>query len=442
MKKTSTYLTLMMVLLALVGCGKKQSVEFWMAYDPVDGRAFPSDTSTVVSQKSGGAPIEIIEKDSTGQWGCYYISKKTLFGKGKKAWLPLDKMVYCGTESPDEKLETYIVVPETLELYHHPVGDKKDMQKVLLGKNDTVQVTARSYSWVHIRKINYSKTGHHSNLYGWVQEGKLQRIEDLTYKEIDALAAGKAVKNDAAKMEEEYSPFMAKLHPIYRQASTWLGWVALGWIVVFLAPAFARSKFWHLLLLLPISLLLNIVGKECVMPTWFMAIAIPFMAYILCYPFLYFRTALHFKAIYWSVSLLAAGFYLFFYLKIPARSGLSMLLYILLLVAMLFGVFLLSALIYRGLDKDICPYCGYFARHSKGKRRVTGTSVSHGSGTERVYDGQTTEVRGNIKYVTNHYHDEHYQTETTTTHYETDRKCMRCGRAFVNLRSSSSTRRI
>ena len=111
MKKTSTCLTLMMVLLALVGCGKKQSVEFWMAYDPVDGRAFPSDTSTVVSQKSGGAPIEIIEKDSTGQWGCYYISKKTLFGKGKKAWLPLDKMVYCGTESPDEKLETYIVVP-------------------------------------------------------------------------------------------------------------------------------------------------------------------------------------------------------------------------------------------------------------------------------------------------------------------------------------------
>ena len=442
MKKVSTYLTLMMVLLALVGCGKKQSVEFWMAYDPVDSHAFPSDTSTVVQHlSSSGTLTKVVERDSTEQWGCYVISKK-IFKKKKVAWFPLDKMVYCGTESPDEKLETYIVLPESLELYNHPVGDKKDRQSVQLSKNDTVQVTARSFSWVHIRKINYSRTRHQSNLYGWVLESKLQRIEDLTYKEIDEVEAAKAVKKDAAKMEEKYSTLMAKVHPIYRKASIWLGWVALGMIAIFLAPALSRSKFWHLMLLLPISVLLIATGEECIMPSWFMMIVIPFMAYIICYPLLYFRTALSFKWIYWSVSLIASGFYLFLYLNIMSKSGGSMALRILLLVAMLFGVFLISALIYRGLDKDICPYCGFFARHSKGPRRVTGTSVSHGSGTERVYDGQTSEIRGNTKYITNHYHDEHYQTETTTTHYETDRKCMRCGRAFVNLRSSSTTRRV
>lgn len=439
MKRFPIYLSLLMALLVLGSCNKKQ-VEYWAIYDPVDGRAYPSDTSTVVRQEKGGAPIEIVEKDTTGQWGCYVISKK-FFNKKEVAWFPLDKMVYCGTEDPKEVLETYVVISETLELYHHPVGDKKDKQEVQLSKNDTVQVTARSYSWVHIRKINYSKTGHHSNIYGWALESKLQRIDDLSYNEIDKVEAAKAVKKDAAKMEEKYSATMAKMHPIYRKASTWLGWAALGMIAIFLASAFSRSKFWHLMLLFPIYVLLIATGEECIMPSWFMMIAIPFMAYILCYPLLYFRTALAFKWIYWSVSLVASGLYLFFYLNILHTSG-SVLLRVLLLIAMLFGVFLISALIYRGLDKDICPYCGYFARHSRGPRRVTGTSVSHGSGTERVYDGQTSEVRGNTKYITNHYHDEHYQTETTTTHYETDRKCMRCGRAFVNLRSSSTTRRI
>ena len=441
MKKHALYLALLMALLAFMGCGKKQYAEFWKTYDTVESYNFPSDTSAVAKELTGGAPIEIVEKDSTGQWGCFIVSKKTLFGKGKRAWIPLDKMVYCGSEDPEERLETYFVVPENLDLYNHPKGDKKDKQSVQLSKNDTVQVTARSYSWVHVRKIKYSKTGHHANLYGWVLESKLQRIDDLSFKEIDDVESAKAVKNDAAKMEEEYSPMMAKVHPFYRKACTWLGWATLVMFAVFLIPAFFRSKFWHLLLLLPIYVLLYSVGDECIMPSWFMMVTIPFMAYILCYPLLYFRTALYFRTIYWTVSLVAAGFYLFFYTNILNTSG-SVLVRILLLLVMLFGVFVISALIYRGLDKDICPHCGFFARHSKGKRRKTGTSVSYGTGTDRVYDGRTTETSGNTTYITDHYHNVRYTTETTTTHYETDRKCMNCGRPFVNCHSRSTTRRV
>ena len=440
MKKLITPLVLWMALLTFAGCNKKQ-IEYWAVYDPIDGRAYPSDTSTVVKQLEAGAPIKIIEKDATGQWGCYVISKK-LFKKNKVAWFPLDEMVYCGTERPDEKLETYIVVPETLEMYNHPVGNKKDVQPVQLNKNDTVQVTARSYSWAHIRKVNYNRSDHRTNLYGWVLESKLQRIDDLSFKELDRIEAAKAVKKDVAKMEEKYSATMAKVHPIYRKACTWLGWAALGLIAIFLVPAFYRYKFWNLLWMIPIFALLKITGDECIMPSWWMLVVIPFMAYVVCFPFLYFRTALAYRWIYWAVSLVAAGFYAFHYLKIMSSSGVSMALRILLLVLILFGVFLVVGLISRWIGKDICPNCGYFAKHSKGQRRTTGTTVSHGTGTERVHDGQTVEIRDNIKYVTDHYHDESYQTETTTTHYETDRCCMNCGEPFVNFSSSSYTRRI
>ena len=442
MRRISTHLALLMALVALAGCGKKQHTEFWKAYDPVEYRNYPSDTSAVVDELKRSTPIEIIEKDSTGQWGCYYVSKKTLFGKGKKAWVPLDKLVYCGSENPEERLETFIVVPETLDLYNHPVGDKKDMQSVPLSRDDTVQITARSYSWAHIRKITYYETGHHSNFYGWVLESKLKPIDTLSYKEIDDLALAKAVKLDYAKMEEKYSPLMAKVHPWYRKACTWLAWGALGMMALFLVPAFFRSKFWHLFWMLPVFVLLDICGQECVMPTWFMMVAIPFMAYVICYPFLYFRTALLFRWIHWGVSLAAAGFYFFLYLKITSRSGLGIALYILLLLVILFGVFIIAGLMTRRLEKDICPYCGYFARHTKGPRRMVGESESYGSGTDRVYDGQTTEIRGNTKYIISHYHDEKYTTKTTTKHYEVDRKCMRCGKAFVNCHSRSTTRRV
>ena len=286
------------------------------------------------------------------------------------------------------------------------------------------------------------RSEHRHNLYGWVLESKLQRIDDLTFQEIDKVEAAKAVKKDAAKMEEKYSPLMAKVHPIYRKACTWSGWAALGLIAIFLVPAFYRFKFWNLLWFIPIFVVLKIAGDECIMPTWLMLVVIPFMAYVICFPFLYFRTALAYRWIYWGVSLCAAGFYAFLYLKIMSSGVMSMVFRSLLLVLILFGVYLVVGLISRWIGKDICPNCGYFAKHSQWGRRTTGTTVSHGTGRQRVHDGQTVEVRDNIRYVTNHYHDENYQTETTTTHYETDRCCLNCGEPFVNYSSSSFTRRI
>lgn len=442
MKRTCTYLALMLALLAFVGCGKKQSVEFWTAYDPVDSYAFPSDTSTVVQQlNSSGTIVEVVERDSTGKWGCYVVSKKLFKGK-KVAWVPLDQLVYGGSDNPEEKLETFVVMPETLEMYFHPKGDKKDMMEVQLSKDDTVQATARSYSWVHVRKINYSKTGHHADIYGWVKETQLQQIDTLNYKTLDDLAAAKAVKGDAAKMAEKYSNRMATVHPWYRKACIWLGWVALGLIVVFLVPAFNRSKFWNLIFMLPISVLLTYVGKEWIMPTWLMALVIPFMVYVLCYPLLYFRTSRSFGLIYELLTIGVTGFYFFLYLNLPNHSGFALVLRILLLLAIVFGVFMIAAVFSQRIEKDICPHCGYFAKHSKGPRRVKNSIVSHGSGTERVYDGRTTETRGNTQYITEQYHDEVYQTETTTTHYEIDRKCMRCRQPFFNRSSSTSTRRV
>ena len=433
---------ILMMLFVWVSCDDNKNVETWLAYDPVDGYAFPSDTSKVVKQWKGeGEQIAITKHDSTDQWGCFVISDK-LFSKMEVAWIPLDKLVFGGSNSPKDRLETFVVVPETLEMYNHPKGDKKDVKQVELSQNDTVQVTARSNSWVHVRKLYYHKTGHHTNRYGWVLENRLQKIDTMSYKELDDIAAVKAQKNDSAQMEERYSSLMAKSHPIYRKAATWIGWAALAMLAVFLAPAFVRSKFWNLILMLPAFILLKLVGEECIMPSWFMMFVIPIMAYVVTYPFLYFRTSLSYVWIYLSLSIAATAYYLLLYLNILNNGNLSLLWRILLFVVMLCVSVAETMFIYDRIERDICPYCGYFARHSKGSKRKTGSSVSYGTESRRVYDGRTHEIVGNTEYITDHYHDEKYQTETTTTNYETDRTCMRCGAQFVNMSSTSFTRRL
>ena len=245
-----------------------------------------------------------------------------------------------------------------------------------------------------------------------------------------------------ATMEEAYPPLMAKLHPAYRKACIWLGGVALVLFVVFLYPTIRRSKFWNLVLMLLYAGLLLLCGKYCIMPTWIMMVAIPFMAYVVCYPLLY--TSLS-RSYVWLACVLAVGasaLYLWPYVGVVDENGFGLMRLVLwvLMVGVSLGVIIFLT---NGNSEDVCPHCGYFASHKRGDRRLTGSEVSYGSETDTVYDGTTRSYSysNNTETVTKHYHDEQYETKTVTKHYDVDRTCMRCGKRFVTKTSSESTTR-
>ena len=259
------------------------------------------------------------------------------------------------------------------------------------------------------------------------------------------VASPEVTPEDVIKMEEKYNPRMAKAHPFFRKACNWLGWASLGMVVVFIAFAIPRRKFWNVFAMIPIALLLFIIAKNCAMPTWLMMFIIPFIAYVITYPLLYLRTPwLVYQSVCFAIALVAAGYYFWHYLDVydSARHSLS-LIHLLLFLVMLVVTFVITFFISNKNVEDICPHCGYFAKHSRGASRKTGTDVTYGSETDTVYDGTTEKMiySTNTKVITKHYHDEQYETKTTTTHYETDRRCMRCGGAYTSHSTSSSTTR-
>lgn len=241
-------------------------------------------------------------------------------------------------------------------------------------------------------------------------------------------------------MEEAYSPLMAKLHPAYRKVSIWLGGIALALFVLFLYPTIRRSKFWNLVLMLPYAGLLLLVGKYCIMPTWIMMIAIPFMAYVVCYPLLYTSLSRTYVWIAGALTLIAAALYLWPYVGVVNENGFG-LMRLVLWVLMMGVSFAVIFYLTQGNSEDVCPHCGYFASHKRGDRRLTGSEVSYDTETDTVYDGTTVSHRDNTKVITKHYHDETYNTETITYNYDTDRTCMRCGGKFITKHSSVQTTR-
>lgn len=241
-------------------------------------------------------------------------------------------------------------------------------------------------------------------------------------------------------MEEVYSPGMAKLHPAYRKACIWLGWAALALFVVFLYPTIRRSKFWNLFLMLPYGGVLLLLGKYCIMPTWLMMVAVPLMAYVVCYPLLYTGLSRSYAKIGMILTVVAASLYLWPYVDVVGDNGFS--LWHLLLLILMVGVSFL-AIYYLTVTngEDVCPHCGYFASHKRGESRLTGTEVSYGTDIDTVYDGTTERTVDNTKYVTKHYHDEVYDTTTVTKSWDTDRTCMRCGGQFITKSTTESTTR-
>ena len=441
MRKLTLYFGMLALLVCGTGC-KQKTHEYFLAKDTVTTYKAPSDTAEVIRvlKTFASVPFTIVERDSTGQWGRmrlnYLIFKKN-------AWIPLEKMVYCGSDNPEEELETCIVKPEKLQLYSFPKEDKDHVCQPLQ-QNDTVQITTRDGKWVYVRclKYSYGKLSAPTAWWGWTLENQLQPIGVMTNAELTAIETAKTNKMVAARVSERFSPLMAKVHPIYAKACVWVGMLLVVIVAALLIPAWRRYKTFDLLTMLLMVPLLYFGGTRLGAPSWYFALLIPLMTYVICYPLLYFDDASFlFAGIYYGLTAVVAGFYLYLYTNIPKND--SIVIYRIIQALLLLGVCLAIAYVIREKrEKDHCPHCGHYAGHKDLKKDVLNTQVTHGTGSSTRHVGTSRKYEMGREVVTEHYETTHYKTETTTTRTLVTRKCIKCGSTYHYQETWTTTRKV
>ena len=434
MKRLALLLGALALTLSVSSC-KPKVHEYWISSDKVTAYKAPSDNAPVIRDLYTFVPVEVVEKDSTGQWGRVRLNY-LLFKKS--AWLPLNQMTYCGSDNLEEELETCVVKPETLQLYKSPKANKDNVRSSLQ-QNDTVQITARNGNWVHVRclKYSYGKLDEPSSKYGWVAENQLQSIGALTNEVLSDAETEKTNKMIDAKTEQRFSPNMVNVHRIYAKACKWIGWATAAIVLVLLIPAIRRTKGLALLWILLIGALLVFMGTKCVVPSWYFAFMIPLMVYVVCYPLLYIdRTTSLFAYLLFGLTLLAAGYYLYLYTNIPKHD--SILVYRIIQCVLLLGVCVaIVYVIWNGRNEDICPYCGRYAIHETESTKTERAKVSEG--VERrteLKDRKKNYVDGHwvtTDYVQEVVYDKEQWSETKTYTY----KCVKCGKTFKQKEHSN-----
>jgi len=428
--------------LLIVGAGCKPKVhEFWISEDTVTAYKAPSENAPVIRELYTFVPVKVVEKDSTGQWGRVRLNY-ILFKKS--AWLPLNQMTYCGSDNLEEELEICVVKPETLKLYKSPKANKDNVRSALQ-KNDTVQITARANNWVHVRclKYSYGKLDEPSSRFGWVAANQLQSLGVLTNEALSAAETEKTGKMIDAKAEERFSPRMVRIHHIYAKACNYIGWATAAIVLALLIPAIRRLKGLALLWILLIGALLVFMGTKCVMPSWYFAFAIPLMVYVVCYPLLYMdRTTSLFGILLLGLTLLASGYYLYYYTNIPKHDSILVyrIIQCVLLLAVCGGI---AGILWRKRNEEICSNCGRYADFATVSEDYLGQSVSYGTEVDHSQKGKylytRTERVGDKEIITDYYEAVEYKTEDTHTHTLYTYACAKCGK--TNSYKMTYTRR-
>lgn len=437
MKCTVRMLWVSAILLMLAGCSHTaEKVEYWMSYDDIELLASPSDTASVIEKKSGRvSPFEIEGRDSTGQWGRYKVSGGT-FSKMVYGWFPLEEMIYAGSNDPEERLEAYVVNAKDLPAYKHPKVNKKDCY-FTLHQGDTVLATATSGSWIHIYYTKFGQTGRQREDYGWVQASQLQKIDSLTrdglreQKLASSVTARAGGKEDAAYLEARQ-----KHHKVYQSVAVVIGYIGMAIALGLLVFAIRRKKFWDVVVIFIMGLLIVGLSQAIEISAWYFAFFLPLMAYIVTYPLLYINKTSRLSTYVFPVlALLAVAGYLMMNTNILHPTFWRVLWFIVLAGACTVETFWIR----NRKEKDICPHCGYYGKHTTDGREQTGSTTSYGTAKEDQYLNTTRETVGNTEYITKHYNRVTYDTKKTTRFYDVHRTCMHCGQPFLNFEESTTT---
>ncbi len=427
------------LVLAVAGCSAPvEKEEYWMSYDDIGLMNSPSDTAVVVKSLHGRvSPFVIVGRDSTGEWGCYALSTG-VFSKRKTGWLPLKEMTYAGSNDTSERYEAYVVKPKELPLYKHPKVDKKD-NYVMLHQGDTILATEKKGNWLHIYYTRFGRTGHQTEDYGWVQTAQLQRIDSLTRDGLRERKLATSVTAQANEREDaSYLESRQKNHKAYQTAGTIVGYIAIVVALALVIPAIRRKKMWDVVLILVAGILILGLWQAIPVSSWWLAFLIPLMAYAVTYPLLYFNsTSRIFLYAFPVLALLAASGYLIMNTNVLHPTFWRVVWFVILA-----GICVVETFAIRNRrEKDVCPHCGFYAKHVVDGREQTGSTSSFGTEKKDEYINTTREKRGNTEYITEHYNRVTYDTKKTTRFYDVHRTCMHCGLQFDNFEESTVTTR-
>ena len=140
MKKVLFFLLLSCL---LASCASNDNyLGYYITYDEVEVRESPSEDAPVVlklicinrpgsykqadgdvpcafvADNAGPSPIGVKKIDASGKWG--YIDESIPMILHWKGWIPLDRMISCGTQAADEIVPTYEVREDGMAMYMHP----------------------------------------------------------------------------------------------------------------------------------------------------------------------------------------------------------------------------------------------------------------------------------------------------------------------------------
>ena len=442
--------------LLVVSCGENGPYEaYYITYDEVDVHELPSEDSEVVlklicinrpssykqeegvpptafaADNAGPSPIGIRKVDESGKWG--YIEESVPLILNWKGWVPLDKMLPCGTREDDEVVPTYELVEDGVIMYRHP--EENDRDKVFtskLHKGDKVLLRSSGKGWSFVSRLTYSESGKELEKFGWVRTSSLSKVESVSRAELKGKALG--TMQDKTKDRRIAINFTTVLRKVFLVASI----LALVILLAFLIPGIRRKLWLETFLWLPACALLLFMGYYLTgAPALVYALLVVVAAYALTYPLRFAHRASTYYFPFLGVSI-GGSLVVLFVLKF--LSGGHLLLNLIAFVFDLAVIVLLAQWITTKVELLICPHCDFYARHPRIRTDDEGETVVKGTESWDSYDYSTKRTNFWGETVITNYYKRHYSTRYYIEHHYTRvYQCLRCGE---EIRRPRTTRRL
>lgn len=445
---------LMLSCLLAVSCAKDDKYEgYYITYDEVEVREQPSEDAPAVlklicinrpgsykkaegdvpcafvADNNGPSPIGVKQIDESGKWG--YIDESIPLILHWKGWIPLDKMIPCGTQEDDEVVPVYEVCEDGLEMYRHPEENSKD--KVLaynIKKGDKVQLRASKGGWSFVSWMFCSDSGEELEKFGWVPTKSLAQVE--------AVSRGKIKEEVYGKMLEKTQDKRVGINTITILRKIFLGACILSLLftLVFLIPGIRRKLWLASLVWMPGFTIFLFMGYYLTgAPALVYALLIVLAAYTLTYPLRYRRRASGYSLPFWILSvggsLVALVFLKFF-------SGGHLIGNILAVAFDMVVVVLLTSWITAKVEHYICPHCDFYAGHPRIRVDDGGETVAHGTESWDEFDHSSTRTNWLGERIKTNYYKRHYETVVYIVHHYTIvRKCLGCGKEILEHKTST-----
>lgn len=443
MRKSLLFLVLSCLL--AVSCGSDDNyLGYYITYDEVEVRESPSEDAPVVlklicinrpssykqaegdvpcafaADSGGPSPIGVKKIDASGKWG--YIDESIPMILHWKGWIPLDQMIYCGTQAADEIVPTYEVREDHLAMYRHPEENKKEQVRAYnIKAGDKVLLRASQGRWSFVSWFYCSDSGDKKEMFGWVPTKSIAQVDAVTRGELEEEVYGKML--DKTKDKRLSINTITVLRKVFLVGCI----LGLLFTLVFLVPGIRRKLWLPTLLWMPgLTLLLFFGSYLTSAPAFTFALLMIPLAYVVTHPLRFRRNASGYFYPFWIISVGGCVIMLVF---LKFLSGGPLILNIITSALNVFVVVMLSSLITSRIAHNICPHCGFYANHPTIRVEDKGESVSEGVETSYSYDGSSSRTNWlGERVVTNYYKAHHRTVYYINHHYVVVRQCVKCGK--------------